>query len=48
MELPDARPGDVLKDVSLGLGGGANAFSCVVSCCQNVKISKGLLKMHGF
>ena len=38
-------PGDVPKGTSPGLGRGVNAFFCIVSCWQGVKIHKGWLKM---
>ena len=39
-ELPNAGPGDAPKGALLGLGGGVNAFFCVVSCWQCVKNRK--------
>ena len=42
-ELPDAMPSDTPKGVSLGLGRGVNAFFCVVSRWQGVKMCKGCL-----
>ena len=47
-ELPDARPDDAPKGTSPGLGGGVNAFFCIVSCWQGVKIRKGWLKLRSF
>ena len=47
-ELLNAEPGDTLKGVLLGLGGGVNAFLCIVSFWQNVKNREELLKLRGF
>ena len=46
--LPHTGLGDAPKGVSPSLGGGANAFFCVVSCWQNVKIFECFLEMRGF
>ena len=35
-ELPDAGPGDALKGALPGVGGGVNAFFCLVSSLQCV------------
>ena len=35
-QLPDAGPGGALKGASLGLGGGLNAFFCLVSGASSV------------
>ena len=48
IELPDAGPGDVPKDASLGLGGGVNTFFCIVSCWQSVKFCECFLKLRSF
>ena len=48
IELPDAGLGNAPKGELLGLGGGVNAFFCVVSCWQSVKIRKCLLKNAWF
>ena len=47
-ELPDAGLGDMPKGRSSSLGRGVNAFFCIVSHWQGVKISKGGLKLHNF
>ena len=39
-ELLDVGPGDAPEGALLGLGGGVNAFYCVVSCWQSVKNCK--------
>ena len=45
---PHVGPGDAPKGASPGLGGGANPFFCVISCCQNLKICECLLAMPSF
>ena len=46
IELLDAGPGDAQKSMSPGLGRGMNAFFCIVSYWQGVKIHEYLLKLH--
>ena len=45
---PHARPGDVLKGASPGLGGGAEPFFFVLLCWQNDKFCECLLGMPSF